>query len=74
MNEPLWAYETGSLCILVISVYYIGDRIAYKKWFIEWYEAWWSDGIKKAIKQERSLSDKDFETIEQMDIESEYWI
>lgn len=73
MENKLGDYQSFFLLLIVVSSYYIGERIAYKKGFHDWYEWWWSDGIKRAIKFERSLSDEEFTTMEEMDFESKHW-
>ena len=70
-NVPLESYQVFFLILLLISIYYTWERLGDKKWFMEWYEIWWSDWIKRAIKFERSLTEERFSVMEDMDIESQ---
>ncbi len=74
MEEPLWNYQAFFQMLTIVSSYYVWDRLAYKKGFIEWYEAGWSDWVKECIKHERNLSNKEFEVMEDMDNSAKYWI
>ena len=72
-EKKLWDYQTAFLFLIIVSTYYLWDKLSYKKWFIEWYEAWYADWVKECIKFERKLSDTEFTTMEDMDNSSKYW-